>query len=101
MSRLQELRPHGRNPRFQVADGFGALVHANLQAPGFTDIPFATQRSDNWRLDEVPLGVLGEDVELPISRGDRGKIVQALREQDKARRLREAELIIEKLGAEE
>ncbi|MDB4680093.1 hypothetical protein OAE80_03825, partial [Planctomycetaceae bacterium] len=68
---------------------------ANLQATGNKDLPFATQRSDDWRMEEVPLGVLGEEVVLPISRGDRNKIIQALREQDKQRRLKEAEQVIE------
>ncbi len=78
---------------FRYAWGRNPL--ANLQATGFKDIPFATQKSDAWKLEEVPLGVLGEDATLPISRGDRGKIVQALREQDKQRRLKEAQLLIE------
>ena len=86
------------NPvHFRYAWGRNPL--ANLQATGFKDLPFATQRSDDWRMDEVPLGVLGDDVTLPLSRGDRGKIVQALREQDKARRLREAQQVIESNGA--
>lgn len=78
---------------FRYAWGRNPL--ANLQATGNKDLPFATQRSDDWKMEEVPLGVLGEDVTLPISRGDKNKIVQALREQDKARRLKEAELVIE------
>ena len=71
---------------------------ANLQATGNKDLPFATQRSDDWKMEEVPLGVLGDDVALPISRSDRNKIVQALREQDKQRRLKEAEQVIEANG---
>lgn len=78
---------------FRYAWGRNPL--ANLQATGFKDLPFATQRSDNWRMEEVPLGVLEGEVTLPISRGDRGRILQALREQDKARRLKEAQLLIE------
>ena len=68
---------------------------ANLQATGNKDLPFATQRSDDWRMEEVPKGVLGDNVTLPISRRDRNKIIQALREQDKARRLKEAQQLIE------
>ncbi len=81
---------------FRYAWGRNPL--ANLQATGNKDLPFATQRSDDWKMEEVPLGVLGDDVTLPISRGDRNKIIQALREQDKARRLREAEQVIEANG---
>jgi sialate O-acetylesterase len=78
---------------FRYAWGRNPL--ANLQATGNKDLPFATQRSDDWKLEEVPLGVLGDKVALPISRGDRGKIIQALREQDSLRRLKEAKLVIE------
>ncbi len=78
---------------FRYAWGRNPL--ANLQATGNKDLPFATQRSDDWKMEEVPLGVLGDEVTLPLSRGDRNKIIQALREQDKARRLKEAELVIE------
>ena len=78
---------------FRYAWGRNPL--ATLQATGFKDLPFATQRSDDWRMEEIPLGVLEGDVTLPISRADRGKILEALREQDKARRLKEAQLLIE------
>jgi sialate O-acetylesterase len=81
---------------FRYAWGRNPL--ANLQATGNKDLPFATQRSDDWRMEEVPLGVLGDEVTLPISRGDRNRIIQALREQDRARRLKEAEQIIESNG---
>ena len=78
---------------FRYAWGRNPL--ANLQATGNKDLPFATQKSDDWKMEEVPLGVLGDDVTLPLSRGDKNKIIQALREQDQARRLKEAELVIE------
>lgn len=67
---------------------------ANLQPTGNRALPFATQRSDKWIMEEVPLGVLGEDVRLPTSRGARNRIIQALREQDRGRRVREAEAVI-------
>ena len=50
-------------------------------------------------MEEVPLGVLEGDVTLPISRGDRNKIVQALREQDRLRRITEAKQLINELDA--
>jgi sialate O-acetylesterase len=81
---------------FRYAWGRNPL--ANLQATGNKDLPFATQRSDDWKMEAVPLGVLGDEVALPISRGDRNKIIQALREQDQQRRLKEAELFIETSG---
>jgi len=82
--------------QFRYAWGRNPL--ANLQAKGNKDLPFATQRSDDWRMEEVPLGVLGSEVTLPVSRGDRGKILQALRAQDRARRLRSAKQIIQAEG---
>lgn len=81
---------------FRYAWGRNPL--ANLQATGNKDIPFATQRSDDWKEEEVPLGVLGKEVTLPLSGGDRNKIIQALREQDRERRLREAEQVIKASG---
>lgn len=39
--------------------------------------------------------MLGDEVALPISRGNRNKIIQALSEQDSVRRLKKAELVIE------
>ncbi len=78
---------------FRYAWGRNPL--ANLQATGNKDLPFATQRSDDWRMEEVPLGVLGDDVAVPISRGDRNKIIQALREQDEQRLVKEATQVIE------
>jgi len=89
--------PMVRKPiHFRYAWGRNPL--ANLQATGNKDLPFATQRSDDWRMEEVPLGALGDEVTLPISRGDRNTIIQALREQDNARRLQEAKQILEANG---
>lgn len=81
---------------FRYAWGRNPL--GNLQATGNKDLPFATQRSDDWRMDQVPRGVLPDDVARPISRGDRNKIVQALREQDKQRKLHEARATLQELG---
>lgn len=78
--------------------GWGRNPLANLQAVGHKDIPFATQRSDDWRMEEVPLGVLDANVPLPLSGGDANKIIQALRAQDTARRLEEAKRFIETHG---
>ncbi|MDA0285640.1 MAG: hypothetical protein O3B86_20035, partial [Planctomycetota bacterium] len=78
---------------FRYAWGRNPL--ANLQATGNKDIPFATQRSDDWKMEHIPLGVLGDDVTLPISGGDRGKIIQALRELDKQRHLEEAKRVLD------
>ena len=78
---------------FRYAWGRNPL--ANLQATGNRDLPFATQRSDDWPLWEVPLGVLEGEVGVPLSRGDRNKLLQALREQDRERHLDEARRALE------
>ena len=81
---------------FRYAWGRNPL--ANLQATGHKDLPFATQRSDDWLMEETPLGVLGDDVILPITRSDRGKVMQALRDLDRKRRLQEAKELLQELG---
>lgn len=63
----------------------------NLQANRNSDVPFATQRSDDWQLENVPLGVLGETLPETIDRGHRRKIQEALTREDTRRRLNEAE----------
>lgn len=68
---------------------------ANLQASGNKDLPFATQRSDQWIMEFVPAGILDENTPRPISRADSGRVLEALREQDRVRRLKEAQLVIE------
>ncbi len=82
---------------FRYAWGRNPL--ANLQATGNKDLPFGTQRSDDWRMEEVPLEVVGDEsgqpLALPISRRDRNEILQALRQQDQQRRLTEARQVIE------
>lgn len=80
---------------FRYAWGRNPL--ANLQAVGNKDLPFATQRSDDWRMEEVPSAALGGNVSLPLSGSGRSKILAALREQDIQRRTKEAELTLEEL----
>ena len=66
----------------------------NLQADRVSDIPFATQRSDEWPLENIPLGVLGDDAPVKLDRGQRRKLQEALRNQDLERRRRTAEALI-------
>ncbi len=80
---------------FRYAWGRNPL--GNLQASGNKDLPFATQRSDAWKMEEVPLGVQG-DSPSGKSRANRGKVLRALREQDRQRKLHEAERVIGELG---
>lgn len=65
----------------------------NLQAERMTDIPFATQRSDDWPLENVPLGVFEEEVTGKLDRQQKRKQAEALRKQDIERILAEAEAI--------
>ncbi len=86
--------PMVKNPvHFRYAWGRNPL--GNLQLTGNLDVPFATQKSDDWRLEEVPAGIAADP--SGNARADRGKILQALREQDKQRRIKEAELLLEAL----
>jgi sialate O-acetylesterase len=91
--------PMVSNPiHFRYAWGRNPL--ANLQAIGNKDLPFATQKSDNWRMEEVPLGILDGSPDLPLSRENGDRIIRALREQDKARRIKEAQSVLNSAGAQ-
>lgn len=78
---------------------WGRSPLANVQASGNRDLPVATQRSDDWPIHTVPLGVLPDDLQLPLERGDWGKLLRELREQDAQRRIREAEQVLEEQTA--
>ncbi len=78
---------------FRYAWGRNPL--ANLQVSGHKDIPFATQRSDDWPMEDVPRGVLGGEVPEQLSRAQRNQILNALKLEDARRRLVEAELYIQ------
>ena len=73
---------------------WGRNPMGNLQSADHNDLPLATQRSDDWPMEDVPLGVLGGEAleNGQLGRGQRGKILQALRQQDLQRRLAEARL---------
>ncbi len=77
---------------------WGRSPLGNLQASRNTDIPFATQRSDDWPLENIPLGVLGDDAPSKLDRQQRRKVQETLRKQDQQRLLREARLFIESNG---
>jgi sialate O-acetylesterase len=63
---------------------------ANLQAVGNKDLPFGTQRSDDWDLSAIPPGVLDDPVEGRLSRPQRAQLLEALRREDTRRRIAEA-----------
>ena len=81
---------------FRYAWGRNPL--ANLQTGGHKDLPFATQRSDNWDMGTVPLGVLNEQIEGKLSRPQRNQVLKALRHEDTLRRLAEARALLEAHG---
>ena len=68
----------------------------NLQAHHNTDIPFATQRSDNWSMKEIYEALTGKKSNSAgsLERGERGELIKALRAEDMRRRLAEAEALI-------
>lgn len=72
---------------------WGRSPLGNLQAAGNSDIPFATQRSDRWSLENVPLGVHEEEVTTKMTRQQKQKLTEALRAQDVERILLEAEAL--------
>ncbi|MBX2851888.1 MAG: sialate O-acetylesterase [Phycisphaeraceae bacterium] len=71
---------------------------ANLQLTGNKDVPFATQKSDDWGLEKAPLSVI--DSLDGNSRASRGKIIFALKQLDRKRKLQEAQIIFQTLGQE-
>ncbi len=64
----------------------------NLQVDRNSDVPFATQRSDNWPLENVPL-MGSDDTAEKLDRGQRRKVQDALRKLDLDRRVYEAEVL--------
>ncbi len=72
---------------------WGRSPLGNLQAERMTDIPFATQRSDDWSLENVPLGVHDEEVTQKLDRQQQRRLIEALHKQDVDRRLRELEAL--------
>ncbi len=79
---------------FRYAWGRSPL--GNLQATGNKDLPFPSQRSDDWDMGEVPLGVLGDDwnPQVPLTGAQRNRVLQELRKEDLRRRIAEAEAVL-------
>jgi len=87
--------PHVPAPiHFRYAWGRNPM--GNLQSFGNSNIPFATQRSDDWRIEDVPLGVLKGDVPPgKLTRQQHQAITRALHMDDIARRLKDAQTFID------
>jgi sialate O-acetylesterase len=74
---------------------WGRSPLGNLQADRNSDIPFATQRSDAWSLENVPLGVFEEEVVGKLNGQQQRKQIEALQRQDVERILFEADMLKE------
>jgi sialate O-acetylesterase len=91
--------PHVPAPiHFRYAWGRNPM--ANLQSADHNDLPFATQRSDTWPMEEVPLGVLDDQSWSggKLSRQQQAHIRTILRNEDLQRRLAEARALIKEFG---
>jgi len=80
--------------------GWGRSPLANLQAVDNKDLPFATQRSDDWAIGEVPRDVLGAGVDGSgsLSRQQWNRVREALKQDDVRRRVAEAKATLAKFG---
>ena len=64
----------------------------NLQAHRMSDVPFATQRSDDWPLEAVPLNVF-ENAPAKLDRRQKRTLQQALQKLDRERQLHKADAL--------
>ncbi|MGA0867778.1 MAG: hypothetical protein ACO3UM_02520 [Planctomycetota bacterium] len=78
---------------FRYAWGRNPL--ANLQASANLDLPFATQRSDDWDMLDVPLGVLDEAMQKRPDRAQMNHIRSVLQKEDERRRVDQARRVLE------
>ncbi|MEC7395238.1 MAG: hypothetical protein VX839_10190 [Verrucomicrobiota bacterium] len=88
--------PHVPDPiHFRYAWGRNPM--GNLQSADHNDLPFATQRSDDWRMENVPVKLTGFDDLAPkdFARRANHESQKALRLDDLGRRLKEAQALID------
>ena len=88
--------PHVPDPiHFRYAWGRNPM--GNLQSADHNDLPFATQRSDDWRMENVPVKLTGFDDLAPkdFARRANNESQKALRLDDLGRRLKEAQALID------
>ena len=88
--------PHVPDPiHFRYAWGRNPM--GNLQSADHNDLPFATQRSDDWRMENVPVQLTGFDDLAPkdFARRANHESQKALRLDDLGRRLKEAQALID------
>ena len=88
--------PHVPEPvHFRYAWGRNPM--GNLQSSDQNDLPYATQRSDNWKMEKVPFPFPVDESLAPRdqTRRIRNEAMQTLRLEDLGRRLREAQTLID------
>ena len=88
--------PHVPAPiHFRYAWGRNPM--GNLQAAGNKDLPFATQRSDDWKIEDVPFKSSGVEnmSSKDYARRAKNESQKALRLDDLGRRLKEAQTLID------
>ena len=88
--------PHVPEPiHFRYAWGRNPM--GNLQSADHNDLPFATQRSDDWRMENVPVKLTGFDNLPPkdFARRANHESKKALQLDDLGRRLKEAQALID------
>ena len=88
--------PHAPDPiHFRYAWGRNPM--GNLQSADHNDLPFATQRSDDWRMENAPVKLTGFDDLAPkdFARRANHESQKALRLDDLGRRLKEAQALID------
>jgi sialate O-acetylesterase len=66
----------------------------NLQASGNSDIPFATHRSDDWPMEQIPLEAANAAKPDAPERQQRANVLKLLQQIDLDRRIREARALI-------
>ena len=88
--------PHVPKP-IHYRYAWGRNPMGNLQTTDHNDLPFATQRSDDWKMEEVPAQFIGslDGKAMENKRRFRGQVQKALRLDDTKRRLDEARAFIE------
>jgi sialate O-acetylesterase len=75
---------------------WGRNPMGNLQIHRGSDIPLATQRSDDWTNGDLLKVLTGKDAENPalLNRGEKRQLSQALASEDRRRLVEEAKALL-------
>ena len=76
---------------------WGRNPMGNLQSSDQNDLPFATQRSDDWKMEEVPVKFPSDESRSLRDQGRqiRNEAIKTLRLEDLRRRLEEAQTLLD------